>query len=66
MSILLFPSEGERGQTLNQLKSSRDSDPINFSLEHNFYHTGQSDILFHTGKSGNFYHTFIILLKASA
>ena len=55
MILLYFLTVG-RGQTLNQLKSSQDPDPINFSLEHNFYHIGQSDKFNHTGQSGKFNH----------
>ena len=55
MILLYFLTVG-RGQTLNQLKSSQDPDPINFSLEHNFYHIGQSDKFNHTGQSGKFKH----------
>ena len=62
MILLYFLTVG-RGQTLNQLKSSQDPDPINFSLEHNFYHIGQSDKFNHIGQSPIRYHRLNFLFK---
>ena len=42
---------------------SRVPDPINFSLEHNFYHTGQLGKFYHAGRLGNEHlliHIFVL------